>query len=97
MPVKRPQFAAFPSVSLRTVLAEKILFTLERYVPSALVVCLVLMLVLTQQRALLERSDSEHSSQGKQSSGSEYKQGSSQGASSDSENEFAKEETECGQ
>jgi len=54
---------------------------------------------LGKRRALLERagsgSDSEHSSQGKQSSGSEYKQGSSQGASSDSENEFAKEETEC--
>jgi len=45
------------------------------------------------KRALLERSDSEHSSQGK--SGSDYKQGSSQGASSDSENEFAKEEPQC--
>jgi len=42
------------------------------------------------KRALLERSDSEHSSQGKPSSGSEYKPGSSQGgASSDAESEGA--------
>jgi len=45
--------------------------------------------VHTGKRALLERSDSEHSSQGKPSSGSEYKPGSSQGASSDAESEGA--------
>jgi hypothetical protein len=55
------------------------------------------------KRALLERSgsDSEHSSSHESqdskgnSQGSSFKPGSSQGASSDSENEFAKEETEC--
>jgi len=47
------------------------------------------------KRALLERSGSESGSSKEDSQSSSFKPGSSQGASSDSENEFAKEETEC--